>query len=163
QREYRSIPLIRLVSCLLLLCCLATAQTPVSIGKGCTTAFYIDKDCDGYGVAMRSDSDYGPGNVSGANYSTAKIGDLPDADDNDPTVNTVASWRTKYGSGPSDESLATLQAFLLASRGYNPSRVFFIDSTNGDNSTGVVNDITHPFHDSDFLNPTLSDGAGGAV
>src|SRR5215467_11897940 len=112
----------------------ASAQGAVKVGKGCTTAFFIDKDCDGHGIAVRSDGNYGPGNVTGIEpYATPNVGDMPDADDNDPDVNTVESWRIKYGSGPNDTSIATLRAFLLASRGYNPTRIAFVDPVNGNN------------------------------
>jgi hypothetical protein len=50
---------------------------PKVIGKGCTTAFVIDNDCDGYGI--------GPGM-------------LRDADDNDDAVNTPTSVIEKYGT-----------------------------------------------------------------
>ena len=51
------------------------ASSYVPIGKGCTNAYYIDKDCDGYGVAS-------PLGV--------------DADDNDPEVNTPETVIAKY-------------------------------------------------------------------
>ena len=46
-------------------------------GPGCTTAFVIDQDCDGYGVG-------------------SPLG--PDADDTDRAVNTAASAIAKYGT-----------------------------------------------------------------
>jgi len=55
----------------------AGSQSYNPIGKGCTNAFYIDKDCDGYGVAS-------PLGV--------------DADDNDPEVNTPETVIAKYGT-----------------------------------------------------------------
>ncbi|HDK26063.1 MAG TPA: right-handed parallel beta-helix repeat-containing protein, partial [Candidatus Atribacteria bacterium] len=55
----------------------ADSQFYNPIGKGCTNAFYIDKDCDGYGVAS-------PLGV--------------DADDNDPGVNTPETVIAKYGT-----------------------------------------------------------------
>jgi len=55
----------------------ADSQSYTPIGKGCTNAFYIDKDCDGYGVAS-------PLGV--------------DADDNDPAVNTPETVIAKYGT-----------------------------------------------------------------
>jgi uncharacterized membrane protein YgcG len=84
------------------------------IGKGCTNAYYIDADCDGYGTG-------------------APIG--PDADDNDSTVNTNSSVLSKYG---------TLDNFLNIVKGYYPIRKIFI-ATNGNDSTGVINDINHPY------------------
>ena len=93
-----------------------------AIGRGCTTATIIDWDCDYYGV----------GSAVGM-----------DADDNDATVNTVASWRTKYGSGPTDTSLATFRAYLTAVKGYNPINIWFL-STTGNDSTCAANDISLP-------------------
>lgn len=70
---------------LVLLFCLAgMGYGQQIIGRGCTTATYIDKDCDGYGVRAPSGAD---------------------ADDNDATVNTTATALAKYGT-----VLAYLQA-----------------------------------------------------
>ena len=92
----------------------ANAATPSQIGfsnlgKGCSTAYFIDKDCDGYGVAVRADGDY---------TTAANIGDKADADDDDPDVNTAASVLAKYG---------TIAAFL-AHKGYpsDPTRTWYI-------------------------------------
>jgi Putative Ig domain len=97
-----------------------TAQN--AIGRGCTTATIIDWDCDYYGV----------GSAIGT-----------DADDNDATINTVASWRTKFGSGPSDTSLATFRAYLTAVKAYNPNHIWYL-ATDGNDSTCAVDDITKP-------------------
>lgn len=77
----------------------------VYIGKGCTTAFHIDKDCDGYGI--------GP-DLKGA-----------DADDNDAEVSTTATVVTKYG---------TVDSFIRKVKGYNALRYWIIDP-NGNNAT----------------------------
>ena len=82
-------------------------------GPGCTTATMIDWDCDGYG----------PGSPLG-----------PDADDNDPAVNTAASAIQRYGS---------TQA-LLAHLGYSPRRMLFI-APGGNDSTGQPGDETRPY------------------
>ncbi len=58
------------------LCSLASANALAPAGRGCTTADFIDADCDGYGVASPKG---------------------PDADDRDPAVNTPASALAKYG------------------------------------------------------------------
>ena len=60
-------------------------------GPGCTTATVIDWDCDGYG----------PGSPLG-----------PDADDQDPSVNTSATALAKYGGTEA----------LLEHLGYHPQR-----------------------------------------
>ena len=96
------------------------------IGKGCTNAFYIDKDCDGYGVAS-------PLGV--------------DADDNDPEVNTPETVIAKYG---------TLENFLHH-LGYYPDRIFYI-STNGDDSTGEVDNINKPYKTWDAVESQLQPG-----
>jgi len=90
------------------------AQTSyVPIGKGCTNAYYIDKDCDGYGVA-------------------SPLG--PDADDNDPEVNTPQTVIAKY------KTLTNFLNYL----GYYPDRIFYI-ATNGNDNTGEVNNIDKPY------------------
>jgi len=73
----------------------------------------IDWDCDGYG----------PGSPLG-----------PDADDNDPSVNTSASALAKYGS----------TAAILAHLGYTPTRMLFI-STSGSDSSGQPNNESEPY------------------
>lgn len=85
------------------------------IGMGCTNAFLIDKDCDGFGVA-------------------SPLG--PDADDNDSTVNTAPTVLEKYGN---------IYNFIKEVKGYNPLNYYFIDVDNGDDNTGNINDQTKPF------------------
>jgi len=110
---------------LILLACSAIADNFVHLGKGCTTGFYIDVDCDGYGV--------------GQNFLLG-----PDADDSDPTVNTLASVNTRYGD---IDYLGNLTAFLQA-RGYpwdyTINDVYYM-SENGNDTTGTVNDVSFPF------------------
>jgi uncharacterized protein (TIGR03437 family) len=55
----------------------AAAQSPVALGPGCTTATYIDRDCDGYGVGAPKG---------------------PDADDGDPAVWNFSTATAKWGS-----------------------------------------------------------------
>ena len=98
---------------LLMFCTACSTWAAVPKGEGCTTAFVIDRDCDGYGV----------GSALG-----------PDADDNDPTVNTAASALAKYG---------TLDQ-LLAHLGYNPTRKLFI-ATDGDDHHGKPNQEAKPY------------------
>ena len=84
--------------------------TPASASaSGGITLTCIDFDRDGYGV--------GPGCKG------------PDADDADPRVNTVASWKAKY---------RTIDA-LLAKRGYTGIlRYWFIDYAKGNDATCVA-------------------------
>jgi chitodextrinase len=106
----------------------AATQSPSSgsgevgpfLGIGCTTAYHIDKDCDGYGVGTDPND---PHPLKG-----------PDADDNDPTVNTAASMIAKYG---------TLQNFLSTAKGYNPNNIIYL-STTGNDSTCAANNAALP-------------------
>ena len=93
----------------------ADNTSDVIIGKGCTTAYYIDHDCDGYGVASPKG---------------------PDADDNDASVNTAQSVIEKYG---------TLQNFFSTVKGYNPLHYYYVDVENGDDSTGAIDDESKPY------------------
>jgi hypothetical protein len=85
-------------------------------GKGCSTAYYHDDDCDGYGL--------GYGYVLG-----------PDADDTDSTVNTSATAIAKYG---------TMEAFIKAKyQTYTGltnggiKRFAVVDHASGNDATGV--------------------------
>ena len=80
------------------------------LGKGCTTAFALDEDCDGYGV--------GEGYVLG-----------PDADDNDPAVNTPDSVLTKYG---------TIQNFLKTAKGYKANNIYYMAVEGNDRGSGTI-------------------------
>lgn len=101
---------------------------PVHLGKGCITAYFIDQDCDGYGVGVRADGNY----TTGENRS-GRLGDRPDADDNDPQVNTPQSMLAKYG---------TLRNFLSAVKGHTAGDIYYIDSNGNDAGTGGID---HPF------------------
>src|SRR5688500_4233725 len=90
---------------LIAICCVKLASGIA--GWGCTDATSIDKDCDGYGVA----SDLGP-----------------DANDNDPTVNTYASFQTKYSGD--------LKAYFN-DLGYTFVADIYYISTTGSDSTGA--------------------------
>ena len=126
------------------------AQAQTSLGRGCTTATYIDKDCDGYGVGKKASATYPLGE-----NSSWTVGDLPDADDEDPTVNTTASWESKWNGG--------IAAFLSARRGFtNTSRIWYISQTGNDQS-GVVNDKAHPFRTTYPARLALSNGQGGVI
>ncbi|ACN15110.1 PyrK [Desulforapulum autotrophicum HRM2] len=77
--------------------------------------FYIDADGDGYGV--------------GTEYVLG-----PDADDNDPAINTPDSVLKGYPS---------LTNFLK-SKGYGSKRIIYI-SSRGNDDTGLIDDIQKPF------------------
>ena len=77
--------------------------------------YYIDRDGDGYGV--------------GRGYTLG-----PDADDNDPTINTPQSILKKFG---------TLNTFLIH-KGYTVNRKIFI-SPSGNDSQAKVDNIDAPY------------------
>jgi hypothetical protein len=88
-------------------------------GLGSSTLTCVDRDGDGYGT--------GPGCLG------------PDADDQDATVHLGSDLVTKWGS----------VLLGLNHLGYNPANIWYVSaSTNspaGNDSTGAVNDATHPF------------------
>jgi hypothetical protein len=106
----------------------------LGIAKGCTTAYYIDWDCDGYGPGVRSNGVYG--------WDALGVGDMPDADDTVASINTTATVAAAYGSGGTLTN-AQLKTFL-ATRGYTVQDVFYV-STTGSNTTGTVNNPNLPF------------------
>jgi len=75
----------------------------------------LDKDGDGYGV--------GP----------ACLG--PDADDNDPLVQTAAQGIARHGG--------TLNGFL-SYLGYNPAHIWYLDAVNGNDANSCEDNITTP-------------------
>src|SRR4030042_446863 len=89
------------------------AKEFLPIGKGCTNAFYIDNDCDGYGVG-------------------SPLG--PDADDNDPAINTVKTFNNRYRDPNS----------FLDHQGHKIKNVYYI-STDGSDESGEMNNIEKPF------------------
>src|SRR4030042_4511693 len=99
------------------------------VGKGCTTGFYIDDDCDGYGIGEEF--------VLG-----------PDADETDPDVNTPASAIAKYG-----DMGTFIKARMQALTGITDGgirRFVVLDPVNGNDSTGVKSAdfdeaYAHPF------------------
>lgn len=137
----------------------AQAQTPKVVGHGCTTAYFIDDDCDGCGVGVKSSGQY-PVNPSApvgtpANYT---MGDKPDADDTDPTVCTTAQWQAKWGA-----TNAGMVNFLQQRKSFsNTSRIFYV-SQNGDDASGAVNDPAHPYRSMAPILTQLEDLKGGAV
>ena len=88
---------------------------PPGLVVSCNTAYSVDQDCDGYGV--------GHGYVLG-----------PDADDRDPTVNTLASVVATYGD---------VATFLATNKGLAPKTTWYL-ATTGDDATCAKNDSTKP-------------------
>ena len=107
------------------------------IGQGCTTALWIDKDCDGYVVG-------GKDGVAG--YLFSNLPEPPnyasDADDNDPMVNTPLSAENRYGSFTNINNFKT----YLNALGYTHqiANVYFV-SLNGNNLTAEPNNINLPY------------------
>ena len=98
----------------------ALAASPqIGLGPGCTTAYHIDWDCDGYGVG------------TDPNDPNPLLG--PDADDNDPSVNTPDSMLAKWG---------TVSAFM-AHLGYNQNNIWYL-STTGSDATCAANNAALP-------------------
>ncbi len=100
--------------------CNSQAQDP---GRG---VYYIDRDGDGYGVA-------------------SPLG--PDADDNDPEVNTSATFQKKYPD---------LGEFLKK-QDYEAQRIFYI-SRQGDDRQGLVNDPQKPYATFGYVRGLLRPG-----
>lgn len=107
------------------------------VGRGCTSVWFIDEDCDGYGVGVRTSGHYG--------VSLPGLGDKPDADDTQPFLNTAASVTAAYDADADGTlSAAELKTFLSARRGYVANRIFYI-APDGDNATGAPDDVSRPF------------------
>lgn len=130
------------------------------IGKGCTTAFYIDQDCDGCGDGVYASDTFSALTIPAYNTwptgyqvistfpatttfgSYYSVSDTPDADDTDPTVCTTAQWQAKWGS-----TNAGLVSFLEAKKGLTSAQVtnvYYVSQT-GNDSTGTVNNIALPY------------------
>ena len=113
----------------------STTPSDGRLGRGCTSAWFIDEDCDGFGVGVRSSGSYGgPG-----------LGDRPDANDTDATINTAATVRAAYdanGNGALDT--AELKSFLAAHKGITGKNVYYIGA-NGSNDTGKPNNPKAPY------------------
>jgi hypothetical protein len=117
------------------------------IARGCTTAYYIDWDCDGYGPGVRSSGVYG--------WDVLGVGDMPDADDEDADINTTASVIAAFGSGGS-LSNAQLKTFL-ATLGYSAADNVFYISTTG-TSSGTADDPTDPWQNWGQIRTLLDPG-----
>ncbi len=89
------------------------------LGEGCTTAYVIDRDCDGYGVS-------------------SKMG--PDADDTDKDINNPFTIWSDFGTGGKFDSLNE----FLATKNITCDRKFYIDTKYGTKS-GTVNNINAPY------------------
>jgi hypothetical protein len=99
------------------------------------------------------------------------MGDMPDADPNDPNVCTTAQWAAKWGwtmpVSASDNS--AMVGFLQKDVGFtNTSRIYYISMT-GNDATAVMNDPSHPYATMAAIkygangNPGINDNQGGVV
>lgn len=153
-----------------------TAQV---IGHGCTTAFFIDTDCDGCGIGVFQSGTFTavttptagsiptgyqavqspPGQGSAPFYA---VSDSIDADDTDPSVCTTADWQAKWGSNEAgmENFLSTKKAFTNV--GTSGSRVFYLSLT-GSNASGAAGDPTHPYFSFAPILTVIKDLQGGAV
>jgi len=117
-------------------------NSSVGLGIGCSTAYFIDKDCDGYGVGKKSNGKYTlgfNGEVLG-NPLIETSGDMPDEGDEDPTVHTTDEWRAKWGS----DNSAIVNFLSVRKRFTNFNRVYYLSLT-GNDATGVVKYPTPPY------------------
>jgi hypothetical protein len=109
----------------------------VVIGKGCTTAWYIDEDCDGYGPGVRSSGSYA--------YNQLGVGDRPDADDTSLTLNTFASVVAAYDANKNSQlDNNELKTFLSQRKGITAENVFYISPT-GNNASGGTDNPGAPY------------------
>ena len=92
-----------------------SGAAPADQSVSCTTAFSIDHDCDGYGVGH----DYVLG---------------PDADDNDPAVNTLDTVLATYGD---------VATFLAKNKGIKPAGTWYLSPTGNDKNC-AKNDVNRP-------------------
>jgi hypothetical protein len=135
------------------------AAPPEIIGPGCTTAFFIDRDCSGYGVGVKSSGVYPLS--QGAHVGTPAwytTGDRPDADDEDPTVNTTAQWQAKWGA----DNAAMIRFLRIRKAFSNTGRIFYLSQT-GDDRSATPNDPRRPFRSMAPILTALEDLRGGAV
>lgn len=105
------------------------------IGKGCTTAWWIDEDCDGFVVGAKNPI------VRGSQIAIPIPPNMePDVNDNDPALNTTASFLARYG--PSAQGFKN----YLNDLGYTHpiDEIFFISPT-GDDITAQPNNVALPY------------------
>lgn len=122
------------------------------IGHGCTTAFFIDADCDGCGVGIKASGIYPvvtgtlPGNGAAPFWT---MGDTVDADDTDSTVCTKADWQAKWGwtdpptSGNDAANNTAMETFLTQKKGVTTTTVYYLSQT-GSDATCQVNKPSLP-------------------
>jgi hypothetical protein len=129
------------------------------VGSGCATAYYIDVDCDGYGVGKKTSGKYPLGmNDTIGKPGSYTTGDMPDADDTDPAVHTTAEWEAKWGDGVSG-----MVKFLQERKKFSNSKRVWYVSMKGDNATARVNDPARPFRNLNPIVAALHDLQGGVI
>lgn len=129
------------------------SDTYPHIGEGCTTLYYIDRDCDGRGIG-----------TIGHSHPHAATRLPMDADDMNVNIGSIASVEALVGGSltnctGTDTSCATRLKTWLAMRtdkAYNrPSaNVYYVSPTGG---TGVVNRVQSPYGS---LDAAYAAGAG---
>ncbi|MFT7538961.1 MAG: hypothetical protein ACI9F2_001115, partial [Lysobacterales bacterium] len=103
--------------------------------EGCSTMYYKDADCDGYGIGGKTTMPGFP-----THQTLQHMG--ADADDNDASLNTRASVEAHFGSF---DDVNNIKDFL-AHKGFTQQfgDIYFV-STTGDNSTAEPNNINKPY------------------
>lgn len=121
------------------------------IGRGSTTFAYLDPLNKPCGVGMRSSGSYPVflGNPSTTTPTIEPMGDSPDADPNSTTICTTAQWAARWGCATSACNQlgdnAALVSYLNDDFGFaNTGEIYYL-ATTGSDSTGAVNDPSHPY------------------
>ncbi|MBS3144043.1 IPT/TIG domain-containing protein [Candidatus Woesearchaeota archaeon] len=134
----------------------------VYLGYGCTTAFIIDRDCDGYGNGGQDAPDELP--PFGQPDFSPPLG--KDANDFDPTLNTLQTARDRYGGLDSaqefknwiqDLNCLDIEGSQVPCYTHTLGNVYFTSPT-GDDATGQVNNPNMPFRSVDSLRFQLQPG-----
>ena len=137
-----------------------SASQPEIIGPGCTTAFFIDKDCSGYGVGVKSSGDYplSQGQHVGTPgwYTTLATSPMP-------MTKTRPSIRRRSGRRSGALTMCEMVRFLKTRKTFsNTSRIFYLSQT-GSDSSARINDPRRPFRTMAPILTELQDLKGGAV
>lgn len=140
------------------------------IGRGCTTAFYIDPLCKPCGVGMKASGQYPllPAPTTGA-APTWSNGDLPDADPHDPSVCTTVQWQAKWisvvGAGLTWATATEAQQnqamvdYLNQDFGFqNTANIYYLSQTGSDTTceTGSTANPNLPQHPCQSMAPIMT-------
>ena len=127
------------------------------IGRGGTTFAYLDPLGKPCGVALRSYGQYPVyTGIIGTNTPTwGLMGDSPDADPNSTRICTTAQWETywittvspslTWGAATPTQQNQALVNYLNNDFGFANTGTIYYLSQSGSDSTGTVNDPSHPY------------------